>query len=193
MKKILVAALVLFATLKVSAVEVGVIGGLGSGGVTTDSTTTSYSNGSGYEIGGLFLFSVFPFVQARTGVISKTRKINASVAGVSYTTQDTILDFPINLEVNFPMGLYVFGGVIYSSTQSSTCAASGGATCTSSSKTPDDMPVNVGLGFNVLDLALFKLGIEGEYQSGTKNIDTSGASTTKVHSLGVNVVAKVGF
>ena len=193
MKKLVLSLAVVFTCANAFAVEVGVIGGYSTGSVTTDSSTTTYSAGSNYDIGALFLFSVFPFVQARTGVISKSRKINGTTSGLDYTIKDSILDFPINLEVNFPMGLYVFGGVIYSSTQSSSCSLASGGTCTSNTKTGDDLPVNLGLGFNLVDRALFRLGIEAEYELGTKNIDTTGASTTKANSIGVNLVAKLGF
>ncbi len=194
MKKMIVIALsALLGTSSAMAIEVGVIGGYQSVSVTTTDSVPSYSSSSATDIGALLLFSIFPFVQVRTGVISKSRDIKVTALGVNGDIKDSILDIPINLQVGLPLGLYVFGGVIYSSTQSTSCTSGLGSGCFSSSKTPDDMPINLGVGFNLLDIALFKLGIEAEYQMGTKNLDTQGSGTTKANSFGGNLVAKVGF
>ena len=194
MKKFFIAAIcAVLACAEANAIEIGLIGGYQGVTVTTNDSVPSYSASSATNIGALLLFSVFPFVQVRTGVISKNRKVNVTALGVSGTVQDQILDFPIDLQVGLPLGLYVYGGVLYSSTQCTSCSSGLGAGCFSSSKTPDDLPVNVGVGFNLLDIALFKLGIEAEYQMGTKNLDTVGSGTTKANSLGGNIVAKFGF
>jgi hypothetical protein len=183
-------------------VEVGVLGAFNSSSMTTDATCTSYGSKQGYTYGVLGLVSLFPGLKVRSGVLWKERNLEwrltppVTPIAVSIDLKDKTLDIPVNLQVDFPViPIYLFGGVIISSTQSSTCSISvAGSTCTVSPKTKDDLLVNLGAGWNVIDIPTFKFSLEGGYEMGTVNLAPSTSSSTNKYSgYNLGLFARVGF
>lgn len=180
MKKLAVAACAFFVfTQGASAFDVAPVAGARVDSFSTDNPSISFSSGVGYQLGGLLFLQVTPLLYLRTGVIYKNRTATESIPSVANfgaKITDNILDFPMDLEVDFPLGAYVYGGIIYSSTQSTSCNVTSGpfSSCTIASKTEDDMPLNVGLGYYLLNTALLKFGVEAEYQYGTRNLSNTG-------------------
>lgn len=154
----------------------------------------SVDNVSGTKLGALVLFPIFPGVSIRTGAIMGQRKAKVSsiLGDIEYT--DTLMDIPVNVQIGLPItSMYVFGGLVLSNTQSTDCTSSiAGASCTSS-KTPSDNLVNVGIGGDLFSLAVVRISLEAEYQKGMKDLDDSSSGELKQSNLGVGLVAAFGF
>lgn len=155
---------------------------------------TSVDNVSGSRLGALLLFPIFPGVSVRTGAIMADRKTTyASVLG-DIEVKDKLMDIPLNVQVGLPItSMYVFGGLVFSNTQSSDCSSTLPGVSCSSSKTPGDTLVNVGVGGDLFSFALVRISLEAEYQKGTKDLDDSSGSELKQSNMGVGLVAAFGF
>lgn len=181
-----------FANLEVAAFAQGVQTRFNS-----DISGVDYSANTGTKVGGLLLFPILPGFSLRTGLIHHQRKIAGDITTTSpksqFSYEDKLTEIPLNLQVGLPVtSLYLFGGLIYSTTSSSSCSASGAGAACSSDKTPSDTLMNLGVGYDVISIALFRLGLELEFAQGTKNLST-GAGDLKQSSMGLGVVGAFGF
>ncbi|MCC6277436.1 MAG: PorT family protein [Oligoflexia bacterium] len=174
----------------------GLLGYRANSATVDNTAVTTQASTTGYNAGGLFWWGFLDTVGLRTGLIYSTKDFDSSISapGVTGTfkTKVTYLDIPVNVQVDFPFGLYVFGGLKYGLKSTSSVEANVTGTTISSDLASSNTVFNAGAGYNFLDLEIVRLGLEAEYELGNSNIGAS-STVTKTKGLGVNIVASVGF
>jgi len=156
----------------------------------------SYTGKQGSELGAFLLLPFFPTLSFRFGLAQRIRKTHYEDNGSSGLGGNAVMDVSENLN-DFSLGvqwdlpitdLYVMGGAKVSSSQSITCSVSNPVIVYSGcDKTKTDYPVFVGVGYNLLSIAIVHIALEGEYERGSsanfvgaKNNDLAGRILVKV-------------
>jgi hypothetical protein len=136
------------------------------------------------RFGVMFWLPVAPGLSMRVGYLRETEKVHMeTLSGDSNLTVSNYL-VPINLQLGLPVtDLYVFGGGIFATNDKVDPAAPWG----------NDVRVNAGVGYPVVDLGPGHLNVELEYEKGTKNLNNSPGFETKNQSIAVNISAQFGF
>jgi hypothetical protein len=199
----LLGALVLWSLPSHALLEIGgVVAGRGDT-FNENSAAYDFSTGMSYHTGLLGKVSLLPFISLRTGVIQRSRHVtvtgplDAAGTGTSGEAElkDTTLDIPINAQFDLPLvGLYAFGGVIWSKTQSSKCESkTAGLTCgLANASKPDDFIYDLGVGYKVLNFPLLSLGLEAQVDFGNRNLGSS-ALELKQQGYSVGLAAWFGI
>ena len=145
--------------------------------VDADGMTTRY--------GVMVWFPLFPGLSMRVGYLRETEKLTAKYSNIG-TADSTITNnlVPINLQLGLPVtDLYVFGGGVFASNDK----------VDPSGTWNNDLRVNLGLGYSVVDLGPAQLNVELEYQKGTRNLSESPGFDIKNQSIALNIGAQFGF
>jgi hypothetical protein len=151
--------------------------GAGVTGMKSDGMTTRY--------GLMAWLPLFPGLSMRLGYLRETEKVKVDYSSIP-TSNVTLTNnlVPINLQFGLPVtDLYIFGGAIFAYNDK----------VDPSGTWNNDLRLNAGLGYAVVDLGPAQLNVELEYQKGTRNLsDTSGADV-KNQSVALNIGAQFGF
>lgn len=159
----------------------------------------SSGSATGTNLGVLILFPILPTLSLRAGAIQLNRKMTNDIPaslGVSgsYELSSGVMAIPVNLQFDLPVtDLYLFGGLTYFKTQAADCSTTNAAYTCNADKAPDDTVVNAGVGYNLLSVALFRLGLELESQWGTANVSTAASGDAKQSALNAGLVFALGF
>jgi hypothetical protein len=199
MKTLVLLIVLLSASSSFAFSRLGVLVGYHSNVLDSNDPGTSYSRIGNPQYGAILMYSFLDMIALRTGVIIADRdsSFSTTVAGVDITGTQKLsyTEIPLDLQIWFSE-LYVFGGLKLGFQSSSKCEISSPANtaCDSKTKGPNNM-INLGIGYDLIDLGAFRIGIEAEYEKGSSNInDTPGSSTElRTSGLGFNAVATVGF
>jgi hypothetical protein len=181
-----VTALSLFASQSFAELAIGGYLGANQSQPTCDGFSCSGKQGS--EIGALFLFPFFPTLSFRFSLAQKTRKTSFTVLNTDMTSEEKLNDFGLGIQWDLPVtDLYIMGGAKVSSSSSVSCD-NAAFTC---EKSKTDYPVFVGVGYNLVNLAVVHFAIEAEYEKGTQYLDSN--SSVKSGGYAGRLIVKFGL
>lgn len=182
--------------------RVGGLLGYRSDTLTGGDTGVGYDSDTSVQVGGLLIYSLFDTVSLRTGFVlaDKQYRISTPVTGVGDVKTKlklSYVDIPVLLQLNIPASsFYFFGGLKFGFLQSATCTTTEPAGYSCGTKvSQNNTMLDLGVGYDLIDLSLVKLGVEFEYERGLTNINTTPGSNVDVKTSGMalNAVGTIGF
>ncbi len=181
------------ASVSLALPKVGALAGYRSNKATADNGV-NYNATPGYQVGGLLFFTFTDLFAFRTGLIYTARDVNASFGTLELKSKIAYLDVPVNAQISLPLtGLYAFGGLKLGFKSSSSCEVLNATlTCVSNSVAPLNILFNIGPGYELVNLGVMKLAVEGEYEMGLTNASTSSDKVT-TNGFAVNAVLVFGI
>ena len=192
-QRMFVSLLLFFLSGQAIAGEVGAIVGFRTDDLTSENGTR-FSPSYGYQLGVVGLLPLNNTFNFRSGFVFAQRVVKRSSTlyyfSVDATDRTSTLDFPILLQANLLTGLYVFGGLSYSVALNHSCKVQTEGVICNATKTVDDVPLEVGVGYDFYTVSDYHLKAEAEYDYGTRN---SGPDTPFRRGVTINLLGTCGF